>query len=143
MSFSNNSWTQIEDWVYNDQSQILKGHDTEIGEKVDFDEIVEGSHEMMYEGTAEEYEPDDQEKELRGSGRDLEPGGTFYSIEIGEKLLGEYGTLTREEIIHEEEGELFEIHMTGYRDLEGNDYIVHSDPGVWTPDGKRNYQVNR
>lgn len=142
MSFYNDSWTQVENWEENDESQILKGHDTEVGEEIDFDGIIEGSNSLMYEGTAEKYEPNDPEKELRGDGKTLEDGGTFYSIELGENLFGEYGKLTREEMTHEQEGELFEIHMTGYRDPEGNDYLIHSDPGVWTPEGKKKLSEN-
>lgn len=142
MSFSNDDWTQPENWDHNGESQILKGYDTEIGEEIDFDEIVEESNSLMYEGTAEEFKPNDSEKELRGDGEDLEKGGTFYTIEIGEKLFGEYGTLTREEMTHEEKGELFEVHMTGYRNPEGNDYLIHSDPGVWTREGKKKLSEN-
>lgn len=74
---------------------------------------------------------------LEGEGPDLEESkdGFLYNVEIRELVNGE-GKPARKEV---DEG-LLAVHFTGYRDENGNDYIVHSDPKMWTEEGEIKYE---
>jgi hypothetical protein len=53
-------------------------------------------------------------------------------VEIRELADKEKGKTAKDDV---DEG-LLAIHFTGYTDEEGNDYIIHSDPKLWTSEGK-------
>jgi hypothetical protein len=74
---------------------------------------------------------------LEGEGLELEytDDGFFYDVEIRETVDLNLGKAARKEV---EDG-LLSVHFTGYRDSDGNDYIVHSDPKKWVEDGKEKY----
>ncbi|MFB6174830.1 MAG: hypothetical protein ABEJ87_02545 [Candidatus Nanohalobium sp.] len=74
---------------------------------------------------------------LEGEGPELEESedGFLYNVEIRE-MVNDEGKTARKEV---DEG-LLAVHFTGYRDENGDDYLVHSDPKMWTEEGEMNYE---
>lgn len=129
-----------ETWLENGSNGTFLGFSTDAQEDVNFEEELGEEHQFQgYELETSIKKNNENEKLLQGEGLDLEytEDGFFYDVEIRETVDLNLGKAARKEV---EDG-LLSVHFTGYRDEDGNDYIVHSDPKKWVEDGKEKYPV--
>lgn len=125
-------------WLTNGSNGTFLGFSTEAQEDIDFrKELGEEQHFQGYEFETDVKDNNEDETLLEGEGLDLEYSndGFFYDVEIRETVDLNQGKAARKEV---EDG-LLSVHFTGYRDSDGNDYMVHSDPKKWVEDGKEKY----
>jgi hypothetical protein len=133
-------WTEFDPdtWLENGSNGTFLGFSTEAQKDIDFEEELGGEHQFLgYELETSVKKNNEEEALLEGEGLELEytDDGFFYDVEIRETVDLNLGKAARKEV---EDG-LLSVHFTGYRDSDGNDYIVHSDPKKWVEDGKEKY----
>lgn len=129
-------------WLENGSNGTFLGFSTDAQEDVDFEEELGEEHQFQgYEFETDVKKNNEDETLLQGEGPDLEysDDGFFYDVEIRETVDLNEGKAARKEV---EDG-LLSVHFTGYRDSNGNDYMVHSDPKKWVEDGKEKYIDNK
>lgn len=125
-------------WLENGSNGTFLGWSTDAQEEVDFEEELGGEHQFRgYEFETDVKENNEETGLLEGGGLDIEysEDGFFYDVEIRETVDLNEGKSARKEV---DDG-LLSVHFTGYRDGDGNDYMVHSDPKKWIEDGKEKY----
>lgn len=135
MSFETKTPPNPDEWPHGQPQKILEGRNEDISEEVDIEEEFGTSGVLQYEGEVRTNDPGREAGNLLDE--ELEEGGDFYNIEISETLWTSEGKAFAENAEeHDLDSPLFGVHMTGYRDPDGNDYIIHSDPKLWTSHGK-------
>lgn len=130
-----------ESWLEKGDNGTFLGFSTETQEEVEFSEILGEEHQFLgYELETDIKENNRDEKLIEGEEPELElsDDGFLYDVEIRETVDLNMGKAARKEV---EDG-LLSVHFTGYRDGDGNDYIIHSDPKKWVEDGKKKYKDN-
>lgn len=131
-----------ETWLENGSNGTFLGFSTEAQEDIDFKQVLGEDQQFQgYEFETNVKKNNEDGTLLEGEGLDLEYSneGFFYDVEIRETVDLNEGKEARKEV---EDG-LLSVHFTGYRDSEGNDYMVHSDPKKWVEDGKEKYIDNK
>lgn len=108
----------------------------EANEEIDVQEEFGDDYSWLsYEIDTDVKKNTDPENIIAGEGVELDDDGFLYDIEIREMV----GTRGQDERFNVDDG-LLGVHFTGYRDPEGNDYMVHSDPKKWTADGEMKFE---
>lgn len=140
MNFALEEFTHPEEWSNVSQEEyILSGRDGSA-DSIDLEDVFEEPDENAYMMHKARYRPTEPNNEEDILGDELETGGEFYNVEIGEELNWDDETIFAEnaENLGLDSG-LFNIHFTGYRDPSGDDHIVHCDPKVWKDEGKKKF----
>lgn len=135
MSFETERPPGPEKWTHGEPQKILEGRNEDVSEEIDIEEEFGTSGVLQYEGEVRTNDPGKEAENLLNG--ELEEGGEFYNIEISETLWTSEGKAFAENAEeYDLDSPLFGVHMTGYRDPDGNDHIIHSDPKLWTSEGK-------
>ncbi len=135
MSFETERPPGPEEWTHGEPQKILEGRNEDVSEEIDIEEEFGTSGVLQYEGEVRTNDPGREAENLLNG--ELEEGGEFYNIEISETLWTSEGKAFAENAgEYDLDSPLFGVHMTGYRDPDGNDHIIHSDPKLWTSEGK-------
>lgn len=127
-----------EKWLENGSNGTFLGWSTDAQEEVEFKAELGGEHQFQgYEFQTDVKENNQETSLLKGESHDIEysEDGFLYDIEVRETVDLNEGKSARKEV---DDG-LLSVHFTGYRDADGEDYIVHSDPKRWIKDGKEKY----
>lgn len=140
MSFALNNFQKPTSWLNQSHEDfLLEGRDDSARE-VDLSEEfgVNDNAWMMHKAQYKDTGPDEIEDFIE---EDMDEDGELYNLEIGEELNWDEGSAFGEEAQNYDlDSGLFSVHLTGYRDSSGNDYIVHCDPKVWDPvEGKQKF----
>lgn len=126
-------------WYQNARGATSLGFSTEVNRQIDIQDTFGEEHDWMnYDLEVSPKENNTNEGLLEGEGPDLEMSedGFFYDLRIMEQAEKGSGKEGR----HLVDDGLLTVHFTAYRDEDGDDYIVHSDPKKWTSEGKRKYE---
>ena len=138
MSLNQSHFLYPEEWSPGSRQNLFDGNDPEVFEELDRDEIPGEGDNILYTAEDTGKIPNREEKEEYFSrDHDIEEGGDFFNIEIHEEIqLDLTDRISRENVNHYDLDEgLFGVHLTGYRDPEGNDYLFHTDPKIWKDNG--------
>jgi hypothetical protein len=136
VSFETERPLKSENWIHKEAQKILEGRNEDISKVIDIEKEFGTAGVLQYEGEVRINEPGQESANLLNE--EMEKGGNFYNIEISETLWTSEGKAFAENAKeYDLESPLFGVHMTGYRDPNGNDHIIHSDPKLWTNQGKK------
>jgi hypothetical protein len=137
-TFDPDSWLKDADSTGSDTATVL-GASSTVYETLDIEEVFgEGFHTLDYELETRPKNNTSNAEFLEGTGPDigLEEDGFFYDVEIRELVDEDLGREAR----HQVDDGLLAVHFTGYRDPNGDDYMVHWDPKKWVPEGTHKYR---
>jgi len=140
MNFNQNHFLYPEEWRPGNKQDLFDGNDPKVFEELERDEMPEEGENILYTAEDTGKVPDKQEEqEYFSRDSNIEEGGEFFNIELYEEIqLDLNNRISRENVNHYDlEKGLFGVHLTGYRDPEGTDYLFHSDPKIWKDNGNK------
>ena len=138
MEFNEIKFLYPEEWKPGSRQDLFEGIDPNVEEALEEDEIPEKGDNILYTAEGTKKTPDSKKKEEYFS-RDpeIEEGGDFFNIELYEEIqVVNEDRINKDNVNwHDMDEGLFGVHLTGYRDPEGNDYLFHTDPKIWKDNG--------
>ncbi|MFB6174824.1 MAG: hypothetical protein ABEJ87_02515 [Candidatus Nanohalobium sp.] len=124
-------------WENYNLRTLTRGIDTETLSEVDTEEEFGQEAQLNYEVDINTTNPPnaDEADNFLSRDEDIDEDGFFYNIDITETLDTGEKEIGRDEISNSDlDSGLLGVHITGYRDSTGEDYLFHSDPKIWNPD---------
>jgi len=124
------------EWENYSKRTLSEGIDLEVFRELDTEKEFGEEGDLNYEVEINTTNPPNSEEAKNFLSRDeeIDEDGFFYNIDIAETLdRGNEKTGRKDALNSDLDSGLLGVHITGYRDSTGNDYLFHSDPKIWGP----------